>query len=91
MRSGCSPSTWISTYSKSARRHTARLAGSVQGVVVQITIDTSPLPSWPAARPNLASTAASSAALKRTSIEGETLFLYSTSASASAEPQSVHQ
>ena len=43
------------------------------GVVVQITAEITPLPVWPSAQSNLAATAASSTALKRTSMEGEFL------------------
>ena len=39
-------------------------------VVVQITAESAPLPVWPSAQSNLAATAASSTALKRTSMEG---------------------
>ncbi|MNR44557.1 hypothetical protein D3C85_1633150 [compost metagenome] len=49
------------------------MAGRVQGVVVQITTESGPRPVWPSAQSNLAATAASSTALKRTSMEGEFL------------------
>jgi hypothetical protein len=77
----------ISSYSNSGCAAIAWLPGSVQGVVVQITAAARGLPDAPKAR----ATAASSAAAKATSIAGEVLSSYSTSASASAEPQSMHQ
>ncbi|MCY1423696.1 hypothetical protein D9M71_394180 [compost metagenome] len=73
---------------KSGWTFSAWLAGMVHGVVVQIMIEAG-LPS--AASPNAAASLASSATWKATSMEVDFLSAYSTSASASAEPQSKHQ
>ena len=66
----------------------AWLPGSVQGVVVQITANAF---SGACARPKARATAAGSAAAKATSMAAEVLSSYSTSASARAEPHSMHQ
>ena len=69
----------------------ARLAGSVHGVVVQITTPALFASKSAASTPKAFAIAAVSATGNLTSMAGETLSLYSTSASANAEPQSVHQ
>ena len=66
----------------------ATLLERVQGVVVQITIEISPEPCFTKLE-NFSVT--DSANLNLTSIAGDCLSWYSTSASAKAEPQSVHQ
>ncbi|MNI83778.1 hypothetical protein D3C73_1406200 [compost metagenome] len=66
----------------------AWLAGMVHGVVVQITMAAG-LAS--AGRPNAAASLSASATGKATSMVCDFLSAYSTSASASAEPQSKHQ
>lgn len=60
----------------------------VQGVVVQMTICAG---LSRAARPKAAASLSASATGKPTSMVGDFLSAYSTSASASAEPQSKHQ
>ena len=77
-----------SAYWKSGCSATAWLAGSVHGVVVQMTIRTG---SAIDAMSKRRARSAGSATAKPTSIAGEVLSSYSTSASASAEPQSTHQ
>ena len=69
----------------------AWLAGMVHGVVVQITACA--LPAGSSARPNAAARRPRSRSLigKPTSTAGLPLSWYSTSASASADPQSKHQ
>ena len=84
----CSSPVCTNTYVSSGFKATAWFAGKVHGVVVQITTDTLAL--FAASGTRLAKSAASTT-LKRTSIENEVLSAYSTSASANAEPQSVHQ
>jgi hypothetical protein len=65
----------------------AWFAGSVHGVVVQITNEISAV----AVAPKRFAASAPSAAANFTSIAGDFLSSYSTSASASDEPQSRHQ
>jgi hypothetical protein len=77
-----------SAYSISAPTATARLPGRVQGVVVQITANCG---SFGTSTPKACARCSLSATGKATSIAGEVLSSYSTSASASAEPQSMHQ
>ncbi len=66
----------------------AWLPGSVHGVVVQMTAKAF---SGAFASPKARRTASGSAAAKATSMALEVLSSYSTSASASAEPHSMHQ
>lgn len=70
---------------------TASLAGSVQGVVVQITSDTGCAPMASKLTPMRCANSAGSATRNSTSTAGEFLSSYSTSASASDERQSRHQ
>ena len=68
----------------------AWLAGMVHGVVVQITANAGFVNTgWPKAAASFCPSAASTG--KATSMVGDFLSAYSTSASASAEPQSKHQ
>ena len=80
-----------SAYSKSGCALSAWLAGIVHGVVVQITAMTAPAGS--AARPNACASRARSPSSSgnATSIAMSCRSSYSTSASASALPQSKHQ
>ena len=84
-----SRSVATSAYSKSGCRLSAWFAGSVQGVVVQITA--APAPSGSVGRPKAAASFARSVNANATSTARSVRSAYSTSASASAEPQSKHQ
>ncbi len=77
-----------SSYSWPGWAAMAWLPGSVHGVVVQMTAKAF---SGALARPKALAIAEVSAAAKATSIAAEVLSSYSTSASASAEPHSMHQ
>src|SRR4029078_10808384 len=83
--------TQTATYSMSGPSDTASLAGSVQGVVVQMTSDTGCAPITSKLTPTRCAKSAGSATRNATSIAGELLSSYSTSASASEERQSRHQ
>lgn len=77
------------SYENSGCAFSAWLPGMVHGVVVQITIQ--PGFGGRLARPKAFATFSGSANGKPTSIAGSLRSSYSTSASASAEPQSKHQ
>jgi hypothetical protein len=63
-------------YSTFAASAMARLAGSVQGVVVQITAEISTLPKTSSCFSKLSKTATTTTALKATSIAGDNLSSY---------------
>ena len=66
-------------------------AGSVHGVVVHIKTLSGPLLSPFASAEHFDKNSLSSTTRKRTSTVGDVLSIYSTSASANADPQSAHQ
>ncbi|MNN35506.1 hypothetical protein D3C81_1493580 [compost metagenome] len=80
-----------SAYSTSGCTFSAWLLGMVHGVVVQITIQPGLALSCSNGTLKACASLSVSANGKPTSIDRSTLSLYSTSASASAEPQSKHQ